>query len=82
MFQWIVLAFYIFISGMVLLFCKKYGFRIVILLCILMLWVFEDTPKEFIKATFSIGASVIMFATIVLIVVALCVRYRIWKKSN
>lgn len=45
---WGSLIIYVVISGFILIFSKKYGFRIAIALGLglLMLFIFEDTPKD------------------------------------
>lgn len=71
---------YVLASAFVLLFCKKYGFRMVIALSLIMLFLFDAAP---FNSALSIGLS--MLKTLILIgIVLLIVSYskkRQQKKS-
>lgn len=76
MFLWGVLLVYVVISGFILIFSKKYGFRIAIALGLLMLFIFEDTPKDTFFAALDIGLSLSVFSILLLVAVFL------WTKSR
>ncbi|MBC1435595.1 hypothetical protein HB848_09605 [Listeria rocourtiae] len=71
MLLWISAGIYVLVSGVLLLLCKKYRFRIVIALSLIMLFLFDATP---FSSVLSIGFS--MLKTIVLVgIVLLIVTY-------
>lgn len=77
MLLWISVGIYVLASGCVLLFCKKYGIRIVIALSLIMLFLFDAAP---FSSALSIGLS--MLKTIILIGIVLLIASYFKKRQQ
>ncbi len=69
MLLWISVGIYILISGCILLFCKKFGFRIVIALSLIVLFLFDGAPfSSVLSISFSMLKTVVFIGILLLIV--------------
>ncbi|EUJ48136.1 hypothetical protein [Paenilisteria rocourtiae] len=69
MLLWISAGIYVLVSGVLLLLCKKYRFRIVIALSLIMLFLFDATPFSSVLSTgFSMLKTIVLVGIVLLIV--------------